>query len=145
MYKLLSTGLILGFSVSVLSFNQAQAIEVYSSYWDFYKNYYSTDNKRASSAYAPRYRTPSRTTYTPRTSARTTTSRATSSRSSNYRVYPTRTTNTSVQSSSNVRATVTPITLRQDINDITNQPVIYSRLVLITPAVMAVVSHQRHA
>lgn len=123
MHKLLSTSLVLGFSASVLSFNQAQAIEGYSSYWDFYKSYYSTDSVRSSSAYSPRYRAPSRTTYTPRSSVRTTSSRATTSRTSNYRVYPTRTTTTSAQTQSTVKATVTPITLRQDINNITSQPV----------------------
>jgi len=118
MHKLLTTGLVLGFSASVLGFNQAQAIEGYDSYWDFYKSYYSNDNIRATSS----YRTPTRTTYTPRRSTATTTNRTTT-RTSNYRVYPTRNSTSAVQTASSVKATVTPITLRQDINNITSQPV----------------------
>jgi len=129
MKKFLSLGLVLGFGSSLMLSNTAQAIDGYSSYWDFYRSYYS-EARTSTGAATPIYRTPTRTTYTPRSTFNTT-----ASRTSNYRVYPTsRTTTTSTQSTSSVNVTANPITLRQDINNISSQPVDLFSLGLSNPA-----------
>jgi hypothetical protein len=122
MNKTFSLGLILVFTASFTFSNTAHAIEGYDSYWDFFRSYHSTDNPR-SSAFTPRYRTTNRTTFTPR---RTFNSRTSANRSSNYRIYPTNRTSaatTSAVTQSGIKVTVNPITLRQNINNITAQPV----------------------
>ncbi len=130
MKKLLSLGLVLGFGSSLILSNSANAIEGYSSYWDFYRSYYSSGTNASNTSSSVGYRAPSiRTTYTPSSTFNTT-----STRTSTYRVYPTNRTTTTTQATSSVNVTVNPITLRQDINNITSEAVDLFNIGLSNPA-----------
>jgi len=125
------------FSASFFAVDTAEAST--SSYWDFYRSYYSGENARSTgSRYnVPRYRARSYTNRSSRYNTNSTTRRTSnrySNRSSNYRVYPTRSTTSRTNSSSALTATVTPIKLRQDINNITSNPVDLFQIGLRAPS-----------
>lgn len=127
MKKLLLIGFAFFLSPSGLPVNTAQAQTstetTYSSYWDYYRNYYSNSRYSTARSYRPTYRTTPRRTSAPRVSNSTRSTRYnTNRRTSNYQIYSTNR-NSRAVSANAVKATVTPITLRQDINDITNAPV----------------------
>lgn len=118
MKKNVSLGIILGIASTLMGVSTVKAVTGSTSYWDFYQRYYSEEIRTSSPAYAPRYRLPSKTSYTPRTRVNT---RAI--RTSNYRVYPTNRTSTIVPVKSSVNVMVTPVTLTKEINNISNQSV----------------------
>lgn len=114
MKKFLALSFVLLLASSFAVSQPAQASS--SSYWDYYRNYYSGENARMGGS---RYRVPS---YRSRSAApRSTTSSSRYGRTSNYRTYSTK--RTSTQSAKTLKTIVTPIALRQDINSITSQRV----------------------
>ncbi len=130
LFSLFTFGLILS---SFLVFPQPSEAVSYGNYWDYYRDYYANKYGASRSSYTPRYssrRSTSRyvrPTYRTRTTnynrsyTPTTSNRYSNRRTNNYSNYLYGRRNQA--SSPVIRATSNPITLRQDVNEISSTPI----------------------